>query len=143
MNFKRIIIENQINIKNQFNFKEYIDESYKLDYFFTKFLNIEHLIRDIQLLINGDNLLLPPSENLSKNKKLKFDMVGINSNKNLKKIYGYQKNKILLYDFCFSCALDFYDQNNITINSLSMEICYEMIIDKIKDDFNGFIYLEK
>ena len=139
MNYKRILIENQINIKNQLNFQKYIDGCLKLDYFFTKFVEYRECYRRYPSINKWrEFVVISLLENLSKNKKLKFDMAGINSNKKLKEnICSYQKNKILLYDFCFSCALDFYDKNNITINSLSMEICYEMIIDKIKDDFNG------
>ncbi len=140
MDIKRIVIENQVDRKKQIDFKKHIDGCSKLDYLFTKFLEYRTSYSRYPTINKWREFVVTSLlESLSENKKLKFDMVGINSNKKLKEnIYIYQKNKIVLYDFYFSCALDFYEGNDITINSLSMEICYEMIFEKSYYGFDIF-----
>ena len=140
MGIKRIVIENQVDRKNQIDFKKHIDGCNKLDYFFTKLIEYRESYRRYPTINKWREFVVTSLlENLSKNKKLKFDMVGISSNKKLKEnICRYQKNKIDLYDFCFSCALDLYKKNGITINSLSMKICYEMICEKSYFGFDIF-----
>ena len=137
MDIKRIVIENQVDRKKQIDFKKHIDGCNKLDYFFTKLVEYRESYRRYPTINKWREFVVSSLlENLSKNKKLKFDMVGISSNKKLKEnICIYQKNKIDLYDFCFSCALDLYEKNGITINSLSLGTCYEMICEK---SFFGF-----
>ena len=140
MNIKRIVIENQVDRKIQIDFDKHIDGCFKLDYFFSKFIEYRESYRRYPTINKWREFVVTSLlENLSKNKSLKFDMVGISSNKKLREnIYLYQKNKIFLCDFCFSCALDFYEKNGITINSLSMEICYEMIFENSYFGFDIF-----
>ena len=126
--------------KIQIDFDKHIDGCFKLDYFFTKFIEYRESYRRYPTINKWREFVVTSLlENISKNKSLKFDMVGISSNKKLREnIYLYQKNKIFLCDFCFSCALDFYEKNSITINSLSMEICYEMIFENSYFGFDIF-----
>ena len=140
MDIKRIVIENQVDRKKQIDFKKHIDGCNKLDYFFNKLVEYRESYRRYPTINKWREFVVTSLlENLSKNKKLKFDMVGISSNKKLKEnICRYQKNKIDLYDFYFSCALDAYEKNGITINSLSLGICYEMICDKSYFGFDIF-----
>tara|TARA_A100001388_G_scaffold234440_1_gene187743 strand:+ start:106 stop:1101 length:996 start_codon:yes stop_codon:yes gene_type:complete len=140
LDIKRIVIENQVDRKKQIDFNKHIDGCNKLDYFFNKLVEYRESYRRYPTINKWREFVVTSLlENLSKNKKLKFDMVGISSNKKLKEnICRYQKNKVDLYDFCFSCALDFYEKNGITINSLSMEICYEMIFENSYFGFDIF-----
>ena len=126
--------------KIQIDFDKHIDGCFKLDYFFTKFVEYRESYNRYPTINKWREFVVTSLlENLSKNKRLNFDMVGISSNKKLREnIYFYQKNKIYLYDFCFSCALDFYEKNDITINSFSMEICYEMIFENSYFGFDIF-----
>ena len=119
MNYKRIVIENQINIKNQLNFQAYIDGCLELDYFFIKFVEYRECYKRYPSINKWrEFVVISLLENLSKNKKLKFDMAGINSNKKLKEnICSYQKNKILLY------LIDSVDQNPFrTYKNLENEV---------------------
>ena len=85
MNIKKILIENQVDRKNQIDFDKHIDGCFKLDYFFTKFVEYRESYNRYPTINKWREFVVTSLlENLSKNKRLNFDMVGISSNKKLR-----------------------------------------------------------
>ncbi len=140
MNFKNIIIKNLIDRKTNLLFDEHIDGCLKLNYFFSELFKYRKYYGRYPSINKWREFVVTSLlENLSKNKILKFDMDAISSDNKLKEnICLYQKNKILLFEFCLSCILDFYDQNEIMINPHSMYVSHETIYERITNKFDGF-----